>query len=277
MENTQKKIACVNDISGVGKCSLTVALPIISALKCQCCPLPTSVLSSQTGYPKYTFTDLTDSMQSYIDVWHDLGQKFDTIYSGFLGSTEQIKIVENLINLNKNSFVIVDPVLADLGVLFPIFDDNHVKEMKKLVSMADLITPNITEANLLADRKADSFDYNDEQLLELCRDLSKLGPQSVIITGFETNACIMNICYDSSKDKITKIGNKYNKLSFSGTGDIFTSIVTAMVSRSFDINESVQCATDFIYDAVNYTVEDGVFDRNEGICFESFLHRLTSI
>lgn len=277
MKNTQKKIACVNDISGVGKCSLTVALPIISALKCQCCPLPTSVLSSQTGYPKYTFTDLTDSMQSYIDVWHDLGQKFDTIYSGFLGSTEQIKIVENLINLNKNSFVIVDPVLADLGVLFPIFDDNHVKEMKKLVSMADLITPNITEANLLADRKADSFDYNDEQLLELCRDLSKLGPQSVIITGFETNACIMNICYDSSKDKITKIGNKYNKLSFSGTGDIFTSIVTAMVSRSFDINESVQCATDFIYDAVNYTVEGGVFDRNDGICFESFLHRLTSI
>lgn len=277
MKNTQKKIACVNDISGVGKCSLTVALPIISALKCQCCPLPTSVLSSQTGYPKYTFTDLTDSMQSYIDVWHDLGQKFDTIYSGFLGSTEQIKIVENLINLNKNSFVIVDPVLADLGVLFPIFDDNHVKEMKKLVSMADLITPNITEANLLADRKSDSFDYNDEELLQLCRDLSKIGPNSVIITGFETNGCIMNICYDSSKDKITKIGNKYNKLSFSGTGDIFTSIVTAMVSRSFDINESVQCATDFIYDAVNYTVEDGDFDRNDGICFESFLHRLTSI
>ncbi|MEG0250314.1 MAG: pyridoxamine kinase [Peptostreptococcus sp.] len=277
MKNMQKKVACVNDISGVGKCSLTVALPIISALKCQCCPLPTSVLSSQTGYPKYTFTDLTDSIQEYIQVWHDLGQEFDTIYSGFLGSAEQIKLVENLINLNKNSFVIVDPVLADLGVLFPIFDDNHVNEMKKLVSMANLITPNITEANLLAGRKADSFDYDDEQLLQLCRELSDLGPKSVIITGFETNGSIMNICYDSSKDTISKIGNKYNKLSFSGTGDIFTSIVTGMVTRGFDINDSVKCATDFIYDTVNYTVKDQNFDRNDGILFESFLDRLVSI
>lgn len=277
MKNTQKKVACVNDISGVGKCSLTVALPIISSLKCQCCPLPTSVLSSQTGYPKYTFTDLTESIEEYIEVWHDLEQKFDTIYSGFLGSAKQIKLVENLINLNKNSFVIVDPVLADLGVLFPIFDDNHVNEMKKLVSMANLITPNITEANLLANRKADSFDYNDEQLLQLCKELSNLGPKYVIITGFETNGSIMNICYDSAIDKISKIGNKYNKLSFSGTGDIFTSIVAGMVTRGFDINNSVRCATDFIYDAVNYTVKDNDFDRNDGILFENFLDKLTSI
>ncbi len=98
----QKKIACINDISGLGKCSLTVALPIISALKCQCCPLTTSVLSSQTGFSKYTFTDLTDSMEEYIQVWQDLSKKFDTIYSGFLASKKQIEIVEKFIKKNPD-------------------------------------------------------------------------------------------------------------------------------------------------------------------------------
>src|SRR3712207_1438690 len=100
----QNKIACINDISGLGKCSLTVAIPIISALKCQCCPLPTSVLSSQTGYPKFSFVDLTSTMDEYINVWQELKAKFDTIYSGFLGSSRQIKLVENLISNNPSSF-----------------------------------------------------------------------------------------------------------------------------------------------------------------------------
>ena len=125
----QKKIACINDISGLGKCSLTVAIPIISALKCQCCPLPTSVLSSQTGYPKFSFVDLTDSIEEYIDIWQELRANFDTIYSGFLGSSRQIKLVENLIKNNPDSFVIVDPVLADNGKMFPIFTDEDVVEM----------------------------------------------------------------------------------------------------------------------------------------------------
>lgn len=277
MINMQKKIACINDISGFGKCSLTVAIPIISALKCQCCPLTTSVLSSQTGYPKYTFNDLTDSMEDYIDVWKYLNKKFDTIYSGFLGSSKQIKIVEKFINMNKGAFVIVDPVLADLGNLFPIFDEADVNEMKKLVSMADLITPNITEANLLSSRKADFFDYDDAALTDLCKSLSELGPKYIIITGFEQNGNIFNICYDSELASMSKIGTKYNKISFSGTGDTFTSIVAGMITRGFSIEHSVEYATKFIYEAVNFTVNQENFDRNDGILFEYFLDKLTSI
>jgi len=277
MVDMQKKIACINDISGIGKCSLTVALPIISALKCQCCPLTTSVLSSQTGYPKYTFKDLTDSMEEYIQVWHDLDRKFDTIYSGFLGSGRQIKIVEKFINMNKGAFVIVDPVLADLGNLFPIFSHDDVLEMRKLVSMANLITPNITEANLLASRKADFFDYDDSSLKELCQSLSNLGPKYVIITGFEKNGKIYNICYNSDTDLMTKIGTEYNKVSFSGTVDTFTSIIAGMITRSFSIEDSVKCATDFIYEAVNFTVKQDNFNRNDGILFEYFLDKLVSI
>lgn len=273
----QKKIACINDISGIGKCSLTVALPIISALKCQCCPLTTSVLSSQTGYPKYTFSDLTNSMEDYIQVWQDLSIEFDTIYSGFLGSCRQIKIVEKFINMNKDAFVIVDPVLADLGSIFPIFNHDDVNEMKKLVSIADLITPNITEANLLTSRKPDFFEYNDDSLVDLCKSLSKIGPKYVIITGFEQDGKIFNICYDSNLDSISKVGTEYNKISFSGTGDTFTSIVAGMITRGFSIEDSVKCATNFIYEAVNFTVKQENFDRNDGILFEYFLDKLTNI
>lgn len=267
----QKKIACVNDISGIGKCSLSVALPIISALKCQCCPLPTSVLSSQTGYPKYTFTDLTDTIQEYIDVWQQLGQTFDTIYSGFLGSSKQIKLVESLVENNPDSFVVVDPVLGDLGVLFPIFSSDDINEMRKLVSKANLITPNITEANLLLERKIDNFDYNDDDLLKIATELSLLGPEYVIITGITDSNNIYNFCYDNKQKSFYKIGNPYNKFSFSGTGDIFTSIVTAMITRGFDINTCVKISSDFIYKAVEYTSSNDHFDRNDGINFEEFL------
>lgn len=277
MSNLQKKIACINDISGIGKCSLTVALPIISALKCQCCPLTTSVLSSQTGYPYYTFVDLTYSMEEYIDTWKRLNQNFDTIYSGFLGSAKQIKIVEKFISLNRYSFVIIDPVLADHGVLFPIFDEGVVSEMTRLVTMADLITPNITEANLLAKRKIDRFEYSDEELIKLCHELSNLGPRYVIITGFERDDKIYNICYDAKNCNFEKIGKKYNKVSFSGTGDTFTSIVAAMMTRGFSISESVRVATDFIFDAVKYSVSQDSFDRNDGILFEYFLDKLVNI
>ncbi|MDY4560868.1 pyridoxamine kinase [Peptostreptococcus anaerobius] len=273
----QKKIACINDISGIGKCSLTVALPIISALKCQCCPLPTSVLSSQTGYPEYTFVDLTDSMKKYIETWNSLGKNFDTIYSGFLGSLEQIKSVEYLIKINPSSFVIVDPILGDLGEIFPIFSQEDVEEMKKLVRMANMITPNLTEANLLLGKKADEKYTSDDSLYEICKELSKLGPETVIITGYIEEDTIYNVCYNATNEEFFKVGNFYNKQSFSGTGDIFTSIVSGLITRGFELNKAVTVATDFIKKAVEYTSGLDSFDRNDGIMFELFLSDLTSI
>ncbi|MDY2793904.1 MAG: pyridoxamine kinase [Peptostreptococcus porci] len=273
----QKKIACINDISGIGKCSLTVALPIISALKCQCCPLPTSVLSSQTGYPEYTFVDLTDSMKKYIETWNSLGKNFDTIYSGFLGSLEQIKSVEYLIKINPSSFVIVDPILGDLGEIFPIFSQEDVEEMKKLVRMANMITPNLTEANLLLGKKADEKYTSDDSLYEICKELSKLGPETVIITGYIEEDTIYNVCYNATNEEFFKVGNFYNKQSFSGTGDIFTSIVSGLITRGFELKKAVTVATDFIKKAVEYTSKLDNFDRNDGIMFELFLSDLTSI
>ena len=274
--SVQKKIACVNDISGIGKCSLTVALPIISALKSQCCPITTAVLSSQTGYPKYTFRDLSDDLDDYIDVLDKLEKKFDIIYSGFLGSKNQISKVKKLIK-NNSSFVVVDPVLGDNGRRFSIFDDDFLVEMKSLVSSADLITPNITEANILLDRKIDFFDYNRDELKKICIDLSNMGPNLVIITGFVKDNKIQNISYDKISDKMDIISVDYNSVSFSGTGDIFTSIITGLIARNYSLKDSVKIATKFISDAVEFTTKQNFYDRNDGILFEFFLDKLINL
>lgn len=273
----QNKIACVNDISGLGKCSLTVALPIISALKCQCCPMPTSVLSAQTGFSDYSLVDLTDNMDIYLKKWSKLDVKFDAIYSGFLSSVKQIGIVEKLISNYPEAMVVIDPIMGDNGLLFRTFTIKFVQKMKRLVSSADLITPNITEANLLLGRKIDKLNYTDKELKELCIDLANMGPKMIVITGVISDGTIYNISYEKDGDKFDKIGTPYDGKSYSGTGDIFTSIITALVVRGFDLKEAIEKATDFISTSVAETSKDENRDRNMGICFEPFIDMLTRI
>ncbi|MEN2256820.1 hypothetical protein AAIB48_03255 [Paraclostridium benzoelyticum] len=128
-----KKVAAIHDLSGIGRCSLTVAIPILSALKVQCCPFPTAILSSQTGFPEYSFLDLTNEMNKYKNVWDNLHIQFDCIYSGFLGYKDQVNIVSNFIDNNKSSLVVVDPVMGDDGDLYPIFDNEMCNKIKSLV------------------------------------------------------------------------------------------------------------------------------------------------
>lgn len=273
----QNKIACINDISGLGKCSLTVALPLISALKCQCCPMPTSVLSAQTGFPEYSLVDLTEHMDNYLNKWVNLDVKFDAIYSGFLSSVNQIRIVEKMISKYPESFVVVDPIMGDNGLLFRTFTLKFVQKMRKLVSSADLITPNITEANLILGRQINRLNYSDYDLKEICKDLAEMGPHMIVITGVIDNGMIYNISYEKEGDKFDKIGTPYDGKSYSGTGDIFTSIVTALVVRGFSLKDAIQSATDFIQVAVAETSKDPDRDRNLGICFEPFMDMLTKI
>ena len=195
-----KKVAAINDLSGIGRCSLTVALPILSALKIQCCPFPTAILSSQTGFSEYTFLDLTNEMEKYYHTWKNLNLNIDTIYSGFLGSINQIDIVSNFIKENPDSFVIVDPVLGDNGVLYPIFNENTCLKMKDLVKHSSLITPNLTEACLLVNKEYRK-DYNEEDLVNIAKLLCDLGPEKVIITGIIKNDMIYNLSYDKETIK----------------------------------------------------------------------------
>ena len=230
----QKKVAAINDLSGIGKCSLSVAIPILSALKVQCCPFPTAILSSQTGYPEFTFLDFTDEMVKYSNVWKNLKVNFDSIYSGFLGSKHQIEIVANFINDYPNAFIVVDPVMGDNGVMYPIFTEEMRQEIKELVKHSDLTTPNLTEACFLTGN-----DYRDN-------------------------------------DHVFFTSVKYNNCSYSGTGDIFTSILCGMLVNKHDLGVAVNTATDFIYKTINYTSQFDT-DRNDGVMFENFLSDLTNI
>ncbi len=271
-----KKIAAINDLSGIGRCSLSVALPIISSLKVQCCPFPTSILSSQTGYPKFTFLDLTDEMTSYYKVWKDLNINFDCIYSGFLGSVNQIDIVYEFINENPNALVVVDPIMGDNGELYPIFNKEYYIKMKELVKVSNLTTPNLTEACFLTERDLTKQDFTRNEIIEIAKDLSNLGPNKVIITGILEGNNISNLAYDKETNEIFFTSIKYNNCSYSGTGDIFTSILSAMICRGFDLKYCVETATKFIYKVVEYSAQFNS-DRNDGIKFELFLSDLTKI
>lgn len=270
-----KKVAAINDLSGIGKCSLTVAIPILSSLKVQCCPFPTAILSSQTGFSEYTFLDLTNEMENYSRTWKNLNLNIDTIYSGFLGSINQIDIVIDFIKKNPHAFVIVDPVLGDDGSLYPIFNEDTCTKMRNLVMHSNLITPNITEACLLLNKKYTN-DFSDEDIFNIAKDLSKMGPEKVIITGIVKDDMIYNLSYDRESDKSFTYGLKYDKCSYSGTGDIFVSIICALVTNNYDLEFAVKTASDFIYKCVSYTSKYEN-DRNQGVMFEMFLNDLTSI
>lgn len=270
-----KKVAAIHDLSGIGRCSLTVALPILSALKVQCCPFPTAILSSQTNFPKYSFLDLTNEMNNYKNIWTDLDISFDCIYSGFLGSKDQIDIVLSFIGENKNSLVIVDPVMGDDGDLYPIFDIDMCKKIKSLVQKSDIVTPNLTEALILIEEDFKNIELKKSNLIHIAKQVSDLGPSKVVITGIKIEDRIYNLSFDKLLDEIYFTSSPFNNISYSGTGDIFTSILTGMLLNGHSLKNSVIKATNFISKVILYTSNFNT-DKNDGVMFEMFLSELTS-
>lgn len=271
-----KKVAAINDLSGVGKCSLSVAIPILSALKVQCCPFPTAILSSQTGYPEYSFFDFTNEMITYSNVWKNLNLNFDCIYTGFLGSKYQIEIVSNFIKENKTSLIVVDPVMGDDGLVYPVFDTEMCNKIKNLVKVSDLTTPNLTEACILTGRNYSKKNFTRDELINLAKDVCSIGPSKVVITGILEGDNILNLAYDKAIDKYFFTSVKYNNCSYSGTGDIFTSIISGLLTNGYDLNFAVITATNFISKTIDYTSKFNI-DRNDGVMFEKFLCDLTCI
>ena len=173
----QKKIAMVNDLSGYGRCSLTVAIPILSAMKVQCCPIPTSILSNHTGFPVYFFDDYTEKMGEFIHKWKELELTFDGIVSGFLGSEAQIEIVMDVIRQfgQEDTKVIIDPIMGDHGETYATYTPAMCSHMKELVSMGDIVTPNLTEACILTGRTYRKDGWSRKELGQLAAEFRILG------------------------------------------------------------------------------------------------------
>lgn len=270
----QKRIALVNDITGFGRCSVTVELPLISAMKIQACPLPTAILSVHTGFPDHYLDDYTERMAPYIASWEKNGLAFDGICTGFLGSAEQIAIVLDFIRRFKGAGtrVMVDPVMGDYGKLYPSYTQEMCDKMRSLLGIADLVTPNLTEACQLLDipYPTDGI-VTDDELCEMAEALAARGPKQVVITGLHEGDTIKNFLYEEGKIAIVrapKIGGDR-----SGSGDAFAAIVAASLIRGEELEAAVQKAASFISRCLAYALELDL-PWNYGLPFEEYLTEL---
>lgn len=275
--NKVKKVAAVHDLSGVGRVSLTVVIPILSSMGFQVCPLPTAVLSNHTQYPNFTFLDLTDEMPRIIAEWRRLNFRFDAIYTGYLGSSRQIQIVADFIDdfRQEESLVVVDPVLGDNGRLYTNFDEAMVQEMQQLITKADVITPNLTELFYLLDEPYKE-ENTDEELKDNLRRLSDKGPEIVIITSVP----VLNDRHRTSVYAYNRQGGRYWKITcpylpahYPGTGDTFTSVVTGALLQGDSLPIALDRATQFILQGIRATF-GYEYDNREGILLEKVLHNL---
>ncbi len=272
----QKKIALINDMTGYGRCSLTVEIPIISAMNIQTCPLPTAVLSAHTGFPLYFLDDYTEKMAIYMDNWKALNVQFDGICTGFLGSEKQIELVERFFHLFKkeDTLTVVDPVMGDDGRIYASYTEAMCQGMKRLLPYADVITPNMTEACVLLDIPyEDSLQFGETKWKEMARQLCEKGPTKVVLTGIHQGDQVGNLVYEASGSSQLLMSEKIG-ISRAGTGDVFTSVVAGSLVRGNELADAVRQAMEFICRALRYTEQQGL-EWNEGICFEPFLVSLS--
>lgn len=269
----QKRVLAVHDISCVGKCSCTVALPVISAAKIECSLLPTALLSTHTGgFTGYTFLDLTKEMEKIFSHFLTLELNIDAIYSGYLGSQKQINLLLKKIKIykEKGSIYICDPVMGDNGKLYPAFDLEYVNKMRKLIKKADVVIPNLTEASFLLEKEFKN-NFSKEEVNNILAELSLLGPKTVIITGlsFEENK-LGAMAYDSVNETYYEFYTEKIPGYYHGTGDLFSSAVVGCLLNDISLEKTLQISTIFTYKSIKQTFKDKL-DLKYGVEFENFL------
>ena len=269
-----QRVAAIHDISGFGKCSMTVVLPILSAAGIEVVCMPTAVLSTHTGgFEGFTYRDLTEDLPAITEHWKSLDLHFSSIYSGFLGSPEQVDMVSNFIDTfnSDDTLVYVDPVMADEGVLYSVFDDHMVDKMRELCEKADLLLPNITEACFLLKVLYHRGPYTRDYIEKLVRNLSEMGPEKVVLTGvYFDNEKLGAACYNRDEDKVEYAFSEKVPGQFHGTGDIFGSFCLAALLNGKSLLDSTQFAVDLTTDCILRTVERET-NRREGVDFEGVL------
>ena len=270
------RIAAIHDLSCFGRCSLTIALPVLSAMGCQCCPLPTALLSAHTGFPGNTFLDLTVEMGRIADHWAAMDLQFDAIYSGFLGSADQVDTVALFFDTFKKSdtAVIVDPVMGDHGTAYRTCTPELCRGMRVLAENSDVITPNLTEAALLLDRPYEEIRQADAY--EVVRRLSLGGRRSVVLTGYSSEpGQTGTLCFDRDSGESKAVQTPREPQDFSGTGDLFASVLAGGVAKGVPLFQAAQAAADFVRDCIARTLAEGLTEQ-DGVDFEPLLGQLTS-
>ena len=269
------RIAAIHDLSCFGRCSLTIALPVLSAMGCQCCPLPTALLSAHTGISGFTFLDTTDEMRRISAHWSQLSLHFQAIYTGFLGSAPQINLVEDFLRRfhAPDTLLVMDPVMGDHGTPYKTCTPALRQGLRELVAQADVITPNLTEAAILLD-----IPYHESQTAdasELVRTLSLQGQRSVVLTGYAAApGQVGALCYDRDTRQVEAVQTARVPQDFPGTGDLFASVLTGALTRGAPLLQAARTAVDFVGSCVARSVAEGAGEA-EGVDFEPLLRQLT--
>ncbi len=268
----QKRIMTIQDLSCFGKCSLTVAHPIMSAMGLEVCPVPTAVLSTHTaGFQNWTYRDLAADLPAIASHWKSQGLTFDGISTGYLGSEEMIDMVTDYFRLFPEAVKIVDPVFADNGKLYPAFDEKYAKGIARLCAAADVIVPNLTEATFMLGEKYVPAGYDEQYIHGLLRRLGELGCPVAVVTGVIYDPKYQGaVAYEAASGRFVQYFRENIDVSFHGTGDIFTSALAGAVVLGKPLEQALRIAVDYTVDCIKTTMPD----REEhwyGVKFESCL------
>ena len=272
------RVAAIHDLSGFGRCSLTVAIPILSAMGVQCCPLPTAFLSTHTGgFEGYTFLDMTEELAAAAAHWRTLDLRFDAVYSGFLGSERQIGLVRQFLRdfRREGTLAVVDPVMGDFGRIYATYTPAMCRRMAELVEDAGVITPNLTEAALLLDIPYGALPRDEAGLRALTERLGRSGERSVVLTGVSlAEGRTGALCYDAASGRCLPVQTERVDREFLGTGDVFASVLTGALVRGDGLFDAARQAVEFVRLCAERTAAEDLPLR-EGVDFEPLLGRLT--
>lgn len=278
MNNPVKKVVAIHDLSGFGRASLTAIIPILSTMGVQVCPVPTAILSTHTGgFKDFTYVDLTDNMEEYINHWKELNLEFDCIYSGFLGSTRQIEIVSNTFDMfsTDDNFVVVDPVMGDDGKLYKTMNQEMVTSMRELIGKADIITPNYTEAAFLLNREY-NLDISEEEIKKWLKNLSDMGPKIVVLTSVPHEISSRRtsvMAYNRENDVFWKVSCDYIPAHYPGTGDAYTSVVIGSLLQGDSLPIALERGVQFITTSIKASYGFD-YPKCEGVLLERVLDTL---
>lgn len=254
----QKRVLTIQDVSCLGQCSLTVALPIISAMGVETCIIPSAVLSTHTsGFSGYTFRDLTEEIPLISNHWQKEKISFDAIYTGYIGSKKQLEYIADIFQKfgKKGCRIVVDPVMGDKGKLYPGFDKDFAKEMAKLCSYADVIVPNFTEAAFMLGEPFMETNYSERWLTDFLRRLAELGSKTVVLTGVSLEPGKLGVAvYDSETDRASYYFRDRIPGETHGTGDVYASSFVGALMQGKTIEQAAALAADFVVECIEHTL-----------------------
>lgn len=270
------RVAAVHDLCGYGKCSLGVAIPVLSAAGIDVCPVPTSLFSAHTKFSTFFMHDTTAILGDYLNAWQQEGVDLDGIYSGFLGSAEQVAIIRRLYDEYPKALRIVDPVMGDGGAKYPTYTDEMCEATKGLIDGADLLTPNLTEASILTGIDYEGQDVSADQVKRLADALLSMGAKTVIIKGVvHDDGLIRNYAFSKGQEPV-EVASQLVPYMLHGTGDLYASAVTAAIFAGKSLYEALVFAGSFVHDALEITPAQPDYETR-GVSFEPLLGEVTAL